>query len=850
MATPPSFQRRPGRIIDTRGQSAAVNHTISADRAAGHAAHAELGLAQLTASSSIQGNHDRMDYEMELRMLEENNRKRLKLARQEQASQDYQQQLGTLENQENKRRLMVGLQQHDPEHSPLPVQENRIDSERLESGELQGVAPVAQDETGTIAANAPGTVPGYVVLYRVRCLARYHRCDGRLYTKLPGSTTLGDNQPHLAHGDHISSISVVSTAFSVVRTVICDQTGVADSSDSQVQGSVSGPKIAGETIFIISGRLRDTLSRISTFGPDIDSFQADPPFTSRHPPNSLPGYPPEYSHYFLYHHREALRHAAAEDPCDQELANLCSYLREHPDPMYDACDKLIELGRVSAETLPWLFRPNEVIVAKDGSVQIACMLKFPPRARAFHVFDLLCWYWGYDGTALQRKDRMVELMAPFYDADTIAITELSAYPLRYATDETKQRLLERGSRFWALRNPCHVSYEGPDYKGERVYPWDSRCMIDYKTYQMFHHGSEAFKFWAPVFIPFDKRPQRIDITITTELSETDIMLLPPGIHGFFMKEKKWVHLHINNISPVAWNKEAFDRLVLPPRIKNMVRALVLVRKRKDAEPVEASNPKPKRSDLVRGKGGGLIMLLHGGPGTGKTLTAELAEMPLYSVTCGDVGTRPEAVENYLNSVLHLGQKWNCVLLLDEADVFLEQRSLSDLNRNSLVSVFLRTLEYYSGILILTSNRVGTFDAAFKSRIQVALHYPPLDRPSRRAIWANFLDMLRDDAEKSDGNSNSVLDYDGIVAHLDDLAAREMNGRQIRNAVSTAGQLAQFEGIPIHWEHVETAMGAAADFDSHLRRVGALGEEDGWVIDGASVLEGGASVRDGGGVGVV
>lgn len=39
--------------------------------------------------------------------------------------------------------------------------------------------------------------------------------------------------------------------------------------------------------------------------------------------------------------------------------------------------------------------------------------------------------------------------------------------------------------------------------------------------------------------------------------------------------------------------------------------------------------------------------------------AELAEMPLYSVTCGDVGTRPEAVENYLNSVLHLGQKWNC-----------------------------------------------------------------------------------------------------------------------------------------------------------------------------------------------
>ncbi|KAK4245454.1 Fidgetin-like protein 1 [Corynascus novoguineensis] len=830
MATPPSFQHRAGGIIDTHDQSAAVNHTISADRAGGHAAHAELGLAQLAASSSpIQGNHALMEYQIQVMLLEQQNKKRFMQTEQEKASQecdlgvavhnfllDYQQQLEALEDQENERGLMMDLQQHDPEHSPLPVPENRTDSERLEPGELQGAAPVAQDEAGIIAANAPRKGPGYVVLYRVRCLARYHRCDGRLYTKLPGSTTLGDNHPHLARGDHISSISVISTAFSVVRTVTCDQTGVADSSESQVQGYQPSP-------------------------------QTPIPFRRARPlpPVTRPTHfkaTPQSTHYFLYHHREALRHAAAENPCDQELANLCAYLQQHPDPMYVACDKLLELGRVSAETLPWLFRPNEVIVAKDGSVQIACMLKFPPRACAFHVLELLCWYWGYDGTALRRKDREVELMAPSYD--TIAITELSAYPLRYATDETKQRLLERGSRFWALRNPCHVSYEGPDYKGERVYPWDSRCMIDYKTYHMFHHGSEAFNFLPPVFIPFDKRPQRIDITTTTELSETDIMLLPPGIHGFFLKEKKWVHLHINNISPVTWNKEAFDRLVLPPRIKNMVRALVLVRKRKDAEPVEALKPKLKRSDLVRGKGGGLIMLLHGGPGTRKTLTAELAEMPLYSVTCGDVGTRPEAVKNYLNSVLHLGQKWNCVLLLDEADVFLEQRSLSDLNRNSLLSVFLRTLEYYSGILILTSNRVGTFDAAFKSRIQVALHYPPLDRPSRRAIWANFLDMLHDDAEESNTNSNSVLDYDGIATHLDDLAAREMNGRQIRNAMSTAGQLALFEGVPIRWEHVEVAMGAAADFDSHLRRVGALGEEDGWVIDGASVLEGGASVKDG------
>lgn len=139
--------------------------------------------------------------------------------------------------------------------------------------------------------------------------------------------------------------------------------------------------------------------------------------------------------------------------------------------------------------------------------------------------------------------------------------------------------------------------------------------------------------------------------------------------------------------------------------------------------------------------------------------------------------------------------------------------------------------------------MSTFDAAFKSRIQVALHYPPLDRPSRRAIWANFLDMLRADSEGEGKDDCPLVDYDGVAAHLDELAAPEMNGRQIRNAVATAGQLALYEGSPIRWDHVEVAVSAAADFDSHLRRVGALqaGEEDGWLMDGASMLDAG-SVR--------
>jgi SpoVK/Ycf46/Vps4 family AAA+-type ATPase len=142
-----------------------------------------------------------------------------------------------------------------------------------------------------------------------------------------------------------------------------------------------------------------------------------------------------------------------------------------------------------------------------------------------------------------------------------------------------------------------------------------------------------------------------------------------------------------------------------------------------------------------------------------------------------------------------------------------------------MTVFLRTLEYYPGILLLTSNRVGTFDAAFKSRIQVALHYPPLDTTSRRQIWLNFFEMLRSDSHHSHSPTQGV-DFDGILQHLDELARYEMNGRQIRNAVTTARQLALFEGRRVEWEDLEAAIAVASEFERRVRA-----EEEGWVLDG-------------------
>lgn len=189
------------------------------------------------------------------------------------------------------------------------------------------------------------------------------------------------------------------------------------------------------------------------------------------------------------------------------------------------------------------------------------------------------------------------------------------------------------------------------------------------------------------------------------------------------------------------------------------------------------------SDVIEGKGKGLIILLHGGPGTGKTLTAEsvaeLAERPLYRVTCGDIGTSPDSVESYLESVLYIGSAWKAgkptfcisvddaslgssylVVLLDESDVFLEEREKSDLQRNALVSVFLRVLEYYDGILILTSNR-GTKFAYYVLSLIIMLtshQLEPLTKPSSLAcsLLSTTQLLTRQAAVKSGITSSSSL----------------------------------------------------------------------------------------------
>jgi SpoVK/Ycf46/Vps4 family AAA+-type ATPase len=207
--------------------------------------------------------------------------------------------------------------------------------------------------------------------------------------------------------------------------------------------------------------------------------------------------------------------------------------------------------------------------------------------------------------------------------------------------------------------------------------------------------------------------------------------------------------------------------------------------------------------------------------TGKTLTAEsvaeFAEKPLYRVTCGDIGTDAESVEKYMESILLIGTIWECVVLLDDADVFLEERQVTDLARNALVSVFLRVLEYYDGILILTTNRVGTFDEAFKSRIQLAVHYPALDELGRYEIWLNFIKVLKD--------KNVDINFDELTRKASVLARIPFNGRQIRNNLWTAAQVAKYRNEQLEFSHLEQIVEISREFEEYLKKTHGHTDEE-------------------------
>ncbi|KAI5065755.1 hypothetical protein GOP47_0018379 [Adiantum capillus-veneris] len=268
-------------------------------------------------------------------------------------------------------------------------------------------------------------------------------------------------------------------------------------------------------------------------------------------------------------------------------------------------------------------------------------------------------------------------------------------------------------------------------------------------------------------------------------SAQELKFAPSVVYGFSFSLKKWGCFDVGGLRKISFNDRAYDQLVMESaKQKEMLRAIV-------ATHLSQKDERGRGLDMVAEKGEGCIVLCYGPPGTGKTLTAEtLAETlhrPLWAISAFELGQEAGELETHLRQVLSTALRWRAVVLLDEADAYLESRTSNvDIKRNLMTGVFLRLLEYYAGVLFLTTNRVRAFDQAFLSRISLCIRYSALDDQRRSLIWKSLLGRA--------GLDTSQVTETSIASLV--LCGQPFNGREIRNIVTLANTWAESRAQPL------------------------------------------------------
>jgi hypothetical protein len=245
------------------------------------------------------------------------------------------------------------------------------------------------------------------------------------------------------------------------------------------------------------------------------------------------------------------------------------------------------------------------------------------------------------------------------------------------------------------------------------------------------------------------------------------------LHLFHLDWHRHIWVHAQQVQEYVYQPALRERLVLPQVQRDLIDILTADRNFL----VE---------DVVPGKSGGTTILCRGAPGLGKTLTAEVyAEVvgkPLYRVHSGQLGVTASSVEASLTTILQRAARWDCVLLLDEADVYIRRRD-NDLEHNAIVAEFLRTLEYFSGLLFMTTNRVGDIDDAILSRCIAVIDYLPPGPDDARRLWCTLAAQLG--VELPDALVGQlVADYAGA------------SGRDIKELLKLTSKYCRRKGVPL------------------------------------------------------
>ncbi|KAG6361194.1 hypothetical protein INS49_009418 [Diaporthe citri] len=461
--------------------------------------------------------------------------------------------------------------------------------------------------------------------------------------------------------------------------------------------------------------------------------------------------------------------------------------------------------KVHFRDLWYLFSPGDEVIRRDGLQVYRVIGVTNPTHRessrnvffdydekdTSRYFQLSCSYVDFDGKRIGPVSTTFVIKT---FAGERTVESLEVYPLRLhrhtstvasqsrhhssppsGSETLREKLIKRGKKFFqaACMSLEHTFYDGPTVDGEEI---ESQVVVDFETAL-----SSDKRFDKEDSVPQIKSllGDTDDGDSTSASSEIVIPdCLGPCCAGQRVCNDSFVDVR---------RKEEYINSLIPKTYAKLPSVVIYPRPLDDTT---GDNALTDDEFLVMSyRVFAFVLRTRKWEGI-----AEMFKKPLFTITCGDLGSTAREVEQALDLNFNLANRWGCILLLDEADVFLASRNETDFERNGLVAVFLRVLEYYAGILFLTTNRVGVIDEAFRSRIHISLYYPPLGYDETRAVFQLNLKLIEHRFKNEKRNikieRNEILDYSLEYFRTNDKA--RWNGRQIRNACQTALALAEFK----------------------------------------------------------
>ncbi|KXG54500.1 ATPase, AAA-type, core [Penicillium griseofulvum] len=551
------------------------------------------------------------------------------------------------------------------------------------------------------------------------------------------------------------------------------------------------------TLQINSRRLMNVFREVIGFYPTVP---AD--FTS---PFELKG-----PFQILLHYWEELdeRRQTTKDADERMHLNLLlDFMKHEIGPERERLLSMLRNKQITYKNAWCIFRPGDLIYTEfmGHPWLLRCQkTAYEESTTDGQYMEVHCLFTDHDGTITGENSHVFRIFQKrsFAAENPAIITKLPCFPRKFVEDQwdLENRLIARGERFLTLQGISVMSYDGhaqylkePDYSyfHPRMADFDGvwlpytelgRVILDRKTFQEDQYSNAG----------------------RVQAKTPDPLCCPPYEYGFSLSRKEWCRFFIDSIRDVKWKENAWDSLIIGDHEKLVLQSLV----------TSHSYPEDARDQSLQ-KGKGLVVLLHGSPGSGKTLTAETAaegsKRAIMMTSLGELNKSesPAAFEYRLKLLLQYATTWKAVVLMDEADVFLEAREdHGDTSyRNALVAVFLKELEYFSGIVFLTTNRIKSFDKAMKSRIHLALEYTPPGLETRERLWLQML--------KSIPSEENCIDFDEAMKAF---VLVKMNGREIANAVHTARTIARFQKKPVGIEHIEMVLGVWKRFDESLQKI--------------------------------